>query len=300
MPPAPPQTDPLWTSGITLGVLGVIGVVAGGIAYAEGDGGGSEHCGLSGCFRRPDPDLQLGGVGLITGGGALALMSIPLMAVGASGEPPVRHSDGMMTAGVVLTSLGVAGAAGGFGALVGQSSSVQPHQNDSEVGTVAVPMLIGSAVLLGVGIPLWAVGGKDWAPPELRDPDEPLRAGEERLPEGVWVERSAAMKIIGIVLSALAGASTIGGIAALVAAEDARDSCDDCGFAGMTERIGGLSLFGMASLLALTGIPLYAVGASETLVAPDNPRAAEALDRAEPPVPTVTLGLGSIRLEGRF
>jgi hypothetical protein len=176
---------------------------------------------------------------------------------------------------------------------------VQPYDNSSEAASAAVPMLAGGAALLGLGIPLWAVGGTEWRAPGLRDPDEPPRPGEETLPVGQKVERSPGMKVTGIVLTSLAGVGVVAGVGSLIAAGDAQSSCRECDFAGMGETIAAAFCFGGSGLLAIVGIPLWAVGASETLVAEGQAARAAATERAEL-VPQVRVGPGSIQIEGRF
>jgi hypothetical protein len=91
--PAAPETDPLLPTGIALAVAGALEMLGGAVAYGAGASAGEELCGLSGCVSRPDANLQVGGLGLLSSGGLLLAMSIPVIAVGATGDTPVRAND---------------------------------------------------------------------------------------------------------------------------------------------------------------------------------------------------------------
>ncbi|RLB61286.1 MAG: hypothetical protein DRI90_11730 [Deltaproteobacteria bacterium] len=301
-PPDAPALDPLLPTGITLGAIGLLALGGGSAAYLASPTAGDELCGLSGCFTRPDHDLKLGAVALMAGGGALAALSVPVIITGATGSTPARQSDGQMITGVVLTGAGTASVVGGFAAVVAQARSVQAHDNDTEVATVAVPMLLAGGGALAVGLPLWIAGGEDWAPPTVRAPDAPVAPGEAMVPEGVYVQRSTAMKTTGIVVTIMGGVMGIASAAFIASANQATADCEgECDFVGIGDQILGWSLLVTSGLHLAVGIPLWAVGASDDLVRPDDPRAVKPRDEAGTTrAPTITVGLGSVELDWRF
>ncbi len=300
--PDAPAVDPLLPTGIALGTLGALALGAGAIAYPQSSSAGDELCGLSGCFDRPDNDLKMGAVGLMAGGAALAALSVPVIIAGHGDEVPTRNSDPAMVAGVVLTGLGVASAAGSIASLAAQSRSIQPWDNNSEGGMVAVPMLLLGGGAIAVGLPLWVSGGADYEPPTLRPPDEPVEPGEADLLEGVYVERSAGMRVAGIVLTVMGSLAGVASVVSFAAGQEAQSSCQgECDFVGVGESI--LSgLFATTAAVHLgVGIPLWAVGASDELVSPDDPRTVARRQGGSPILaPKLEIGPGSVQLDWRF
>ena len=70
---------------------------------------------------------------------------------------PKRRSTGMMVAGIVLTSIASAALVGG---IVTTALFASTSSNASGIGFVVIslPLLGGSTIFAGVGIPLWIVG----------------------------------------------------------------------------------------------------------------------------------------------
>jgi hypothetical protein len=296
----------LLPTGIGLGALGVLALGAGAIAYPVSSSAGEEMCGLSGCFDRPDNDLKMGAVGLMAGGAALAALSIPVILTGYREQVPARRSDDRMIGGVIVTGAGVASAAAGLASIMKEGNSSQPFDNHSEVATAAVPLMLLGGGAIAVGLPLWISGGADWEPPTLRRPvrapDEPIEPGEEGLPEGVYVERSAGMKVAGIVVTVLGSLTAVASVATFAAGQEAQDSCEgECDFVGLGETVlSGIFAVTAAAQLGV-GIPLWAVGASDELVSPDDPRAMgkrQGGNSARPP--EIKIGPSSVQLDWRF
>lgn len=82
-------------------------------------------------------------------------------------EAPRRRSTGMMVAGIVLTSIASAAL------IAGVVSSVAIAREGGEFGGLAfivigLPLLGGSLIFAGVGIPLWVVGASPAKPQEAR------------------------------------------------------------------------------------------------------------------------------------
>lgn len=80
-------------------------------------------------------------------------------------EPPKHRNPAMMIAGMVLTGIGAAALVGGvvstayFSTLSGDGSGIG-------IVVVGLPLLGGSLLFAGVGVPLWVVGAS--APPASR------------------------------------------------------------------------------------------------------------------------------------
>lgn len=74
-------------------------------------------------------------------------------------EPPKHRNPAMMIAGIVLTSIGSAALIGGVVTTVAYSRADSPFG----VVLIGLPLLGGSLLFAGVGVPLWVVGAS--APP---------------------------------------------------------------------------------------------------------------------------------------
>lgn len=77
-------------------------------------------------------------------------------------EPPRHRNPAMMIAGIVLTSIGSAALIGG---VITTAAFSQASGEASGIGIVVIglPLLGGSLLFAGVGVPLWVVGAS--APP---------------------------------------------------------------------------------------------------------------------------------------
>lgn len=77
-------------------------------------------------------------------------------------DPPVRRSTGMMVAGMILTGVGSVALLAGV-AFTGLFASAG---GDSGLGIVLIgmPLIAGSTVFAGIGIPLWVVGARPAEP----------------------------------------------------------------------------------------------------------------------------------------
>lgn len=79
-------------------------------------------------------------------------------------DAPARRSKGMMVTGIVLTSVGSLALLGGIGVTALDAS----HGSDTSgllTVVVGVPMMVGSLLFAGAGIPLWVVGARAPAGP---------------------------------------------------------------------------------------------------------------------------------------
>jgi hypothetical protein len=175
--------------------------------------------------------------------GALPSPGVPL-----SPGPEYRNGT-MRTAGIVLTSIAAASAVGGaamYSAGVricnGQEYGICNPTGDilKATGSVAMPFSVG---LAGIGAPLWAMGARPRA-----------LTVREVTPPGP--HRNNAMRIAGIVLTAMASATAIAGIGVLTT-----------GFTGHFQDEGavlpimvGSSLIGGSAALAAAGVSLGVVG----------------------------------------
>ncbi len=312
LPPAP-ETDPLLPTGITLSALSAAGLLAGagmiGASHADDSSDGHQYCDEHGCSSASARSLKAGGIAMMAGSAALAAVSVPVWGSAASGEPQRRYSDAMATTGVVLTSTGLAAttaslAASAYGA--------------SDLGEATGVMMPYGLLAMAVGIPLWVAGDADAEEPaRVRPPEEQSQRGEQRgpqgsrrdglataepndrLPEGVWVDHDRTMKHWGMGLT-IGGCTLIaGGGIAMGAMFADQDPDEDMG--GLAALVVGVPIMSTGLLLTAAGIPLWAVGASDELVSPDDPRAIEKRqEESQSLMPEVQIGLGSGSLKWTF
>ncbi len=276
-PPPPPDPDPMVPVGIALTSIAGVSVITGTSMLASRRAHEPELCGLSGCFAQRDATYRIGGLSFMTGGLMLGLVGGGVWLGGATGAPRARHQDRWVSAGATLTGLGLSTVTAGVTALVAQSQDVQFEERSHVEPWAASLIGLGGAMAI-LGIPLWAVGAKDWAP----------ESNEDEVPPGHVVrEYSPAMKTAGIVLTSIGAASFVGSGASFVAALNA----DDFGGLGLAVLSSGLSLGGI--VFTGIGIPLWSVGAHDKVVADDE---AHQL----PIAPDVQIGAGNVELTWRF
>ncbi len=159
-----PESDPFLPTGIALTSLAGAGFISGIAAFATMDGERRYEVGTS----------------VLAASGALTAIGVPVLILGATGDPPQRNNHAMAVSGAVITGVGAMTTAGALGFMFA------PDGREPSVGggsgascdfcgmhrMLGFPILGAGVVLLGVGIPLWAVGAKD--PSEPPDTTEPV------------------------------------------------------------------------------------------------------------------------------
>ena len=175
-PPAPTGRDPLYPTGITLGIGGLL-TTALGIGLLAGAAPMHQVCGLSGCIGLPDREAQNYGAAVIAGGVTSAILGGGIAYFTRKGPPSARTSRARTAVGAVLTTVGVSVAASG---LMNAAAPYADHApiagevfppNDfaqfthSDGATVVFTLV--SATFLAVGLPLW-ITGAGGAPPHGR------------------------------------------------------------------------------------------------------------------------------------
>lgn len=131
-----------------------------------------QECGLTGCFTYPDADLALGGATLLVAGAGMAVISVPTLIDAVLVHRGSPRRAGRMGWGMALTSLGV-GSLASVGYMLlrlenDDGASFSPNArtdidngfDDDDVVMATVVQGIFAATYLGVGIPLWAGGGR--------------------------------------------------------------------------------------------------------------------------------------------
>ena len=99
------------------------------------------------------------------------------------GELPKYRNNAMRIAGIVLTSFASALMASGLAAMAIDLSGGNGGGDTSSKGLVSlligVPLMGGSTIFAGIGIPLWMVGGRppEGAPPPTQAPSVGLGPG---------------------------------------------------------------------------------------------------------------------------
>lgn len=147
-------------------------------------------------------------------------------------------SPAMVVAGGMLTGFGGAGIVAG----IAISESIK------EGGYVGIPVIIASAVPIGVGVPLLVVGALQTASGR-RTAD----AAGKPLPMG---HRDEGMVIAGATLTAVGGAGLVTGAILLPVATATED---DDGW----DVLAGVVTLSTGASLAIIGIPILAVGAGK-------------------------------------
>ena len=96
-------------------------------------------------------------------------------------DTPRYRNNGMRIAGIVLTSVASAMLVAGLTAMAIDLSGGPLSDPDFKVLTVWVgaPLMLGSTVVAGVGIPLWVVGARppEGAPPPTSAPSVAIGPG---------------------------------------------------------------------------------------------------------------------------
>jgi hypothetical protein len=182
---APYDRELAWSGSIMTG-FAVGTLVGAGVTFGVAEAG-KEYCGLTGCFRSPDPNARLAAASMLVGGGAMAIISVPVWLAGANSKPWARRSNRRMVSGIVLTTVGTGACAVSallLAASIDPSFIEGPRQTlptqaldrlDFTFIAVVVQGLAGVA-MVSTGIPLWAAGARDpekedhppWMYPELR------------------------------------------------------------------------------------------------------------------------------------
>lgn len=170
--PRPPARDPLFATGIVIGVTGILTTALGTGLFVSGSSA-QETCGLSGCIDLTDRRKSSAAAAVIAGGVGATLFGGALAFAGARGPVPVRRSNARMVAGLVFTALG-AGALGGSVAQAAlyRGSAPLPGEvfpsgdavRSAHGGASPVSLLLTSATCFAVGIPLWLTGARVRAP----------------------------------------------------------------------------------------------------------------------------------------
>jgi hypothetical protein len=159
------------------GVTGLaVGVLAAGLA-TYGAAASNEECGLTGCFAKTNPQLEIAAGAIGAAGAGMALVAVPTLldAMFVDRGPPRRA--GRMGWGLALTSIGAGSAA----SMIVLGLAFHEAEKDRfdfrtrgpgttlrdpdrvDAGGVLVSLIaqgVVAAVHLGVGIPLWASGGR--------------------------------------------------------------------------------------------------------------------------------------------
>lgn len=166
-PPPPSGRDPLYPTGITLGIGGLL-TTALGIGLLARAGASHEVCGLSGCIGLPDREAQNYAAGLIAAGATSATFGGALAYFGGKGPPSARTSGARTVIGATLTTIGVSVAASGLVNAATPYTERATLQGEvlppNEVGQLphsggaTVIFTLVSATFLAVGLPLWITG----------------------------------------------------------------------------------------------------------------------------------------------
>jgi hypothetical protein len=130
-----------------------------------------ESCGLTGCFTHANPQLEVAAGALAAAGGGMALVAVPTLIDAMFVDRGAPRNPGRNGWGMALTSLGVGSAASlGFLALALHRSEEErfnmvgqqlgPSVDEGMIITMMIAQGLSAATYLGVGIPLWAAGGR--------------------------------------------------------------------------------------------------------------------------------------------
>ncbi len=166
-PSAPPAGDPLYPTGITLGIGGLL-TTALGVGLLVGAGSLHHVCGLSGCLGLPDREAQNYGAAVLAGGATAAIFGGATAYFSGKGPPSARRSNPRTVVGAVFTTVGVSVAASGL------MNAANPYRNRVPIAGEVFPpgefvqqpyttgatliFTLVSATFLAVGLPLWITG----------------------------------------------------------------------------------------------------------------------------------------------
>ncbi|RLB45028.1 MAG: hypothetical protein DRI90_28880 [Deltaproteobacteria bacterium] len=192
------RVDPLLPTGIVATSVGAFMALGGALLLGSDDG--DVLCGTAGgCVTRPDRSRELAGGALVGAGLGLAAVGLPSLIAGV-GEIPReghRHSHGMTSAGVALTTLAGGLLGSGLGILLADAG-----RGELDEPEIFVPLLaVGGTFALG-GVPLWifgaqrpATGGASEAPsPRPAEPSLPPAPGAKPQPTPSAPEQPAAAR----------------------------------------------------------------------------------------------------------
>lgn len=232
------SVDPLVPAGIMVVTAGVGFAIPGFFALGAQ---GESVCGLNGCVTAPNYEARARASGLLGASGAMLLVGLPTLIMGASGSSPEageRRSPRGAMAGAWLTGFGAGAVAYGLGTAFAAG-------NTGKVEGVGVAIGIGAVglAMMAAGIPLWAVGTRR----------VPLR---ERTADSMRPARGETRMNVGLTLSSVGIVTT--GVGAMTMANLAAARGDFAGF--------GVILIGLPILVAGTaclgvGLPLWLTGA---------------------------------------
>ncbi|MEP7125221.1 MAG: hypothetical protein ABJE95_30100 [Byssovorax sp.] len=178
-PPPPTGRDPLYATGITLGIGGLL-TTALGVGLLVQAGSSMKICGLSGCIALPDRESQNYAAALLAGGVTGTIFGGTTAYFGAKGPASPRTSSGRTVAGVALSTIGFSLAASGLinaltpytdhAAIHGEVFPLNDYAQSPHPAGASVMFTLVSAAFLAVGLPLWVTGAKaPFRPDSARD-----------------------------------------------------------------------------------------------------------------------------------
>lgn len=167
-PPPASTSDPRPTIGAVAAIGGAVMGVTGAVVFATAPPQTPKAQPTSGSQSNDPPNVPIseprfGGAGLVGGGIALAAIGLPLYLATSGGAPKPHRNESRMTAGVVLTTIGLAFVGGGAGVLLDATSN-RDMPNTLFACVLGCPMLLLGTVVTGVGIPLWVTGAASPTP----------------------------------------------------------------------------------------------------------------------------------------
>lgn len=127
---------------------------------------GTEVCGLTGCFTHPNRQLELAAGAIAAAGGGMALVAVPTLMDALVVDRGAPKHAGRMGWGLAMTAVGVGSAASM--AVLAHAMTQERNSETSLPGdldrhvffSVLLVQGLSAATHLGVGIPLWANGGR--------------------------------------------------------------------------------------------------------------------------------------------
>lgn len=168
-PSLPSGRDPLFPTGVTLGIGGVL-TTALGVGLLASAASSMKVCGLSGCLRFPDTESQNYAAGLLAGGVTAAVMGGTVAYFSVNRLSPARTSNTRTVIGVALTTAGVAVAMSGvvnaatpYGdrpPIPGEVFPQDYYPRTSHTSGATLMFTLVSAGFLAVGLPMWITGAR--------------------------------------------------------------------------------------------------------------------------------------------